>query len=454
MTSPVFRFMKSQWRNAKKFSPVLTATVIMLPLLCLPAFSQNSQGGIQGGVFDQTGGAIAGATVTLIDVARGVNRVLISDSAGQYVANNLNPGTYTVRAEAKGFRTEEHSGVLVEVGQNIRVDLVVQPGEQTQTVTVTGEVPAIDTTDATLGGTISNQTVNALPLNGRNFERLLQLRPGVVTSVGGKPSSASTNGRRGGNDTVVIDGIPEISSSGGNSGTLMGFSRTGDGSSLLPLDAIQEFNTEEVPKAEYGWKDGAIINVGVKSGTNSLHGTAYAFGRNASATDAGNYFSTPGVSPVTPATLEQFGGAVGGRIIKDKLFWFADYEGLRTTLGDVSVLQVPTSVPGLGAGISMPDTCNAIKALNLANPAANPPVTNLSALLAGLSHYQSSDPAPCTVTPASSPFENVFPYVASATRVIMSSANTTISVGCFLKLGRFKSRIASPGKRPLKRNLT
>src|SRR5207245_3471104 len=214
---------------------------------------------------------------------------------------------------------------------------------------------------------------------------------------------------------------------GGNSGTLMGFSRTGDGSSLLPLDAIQEFNTEEVPKAEYGWKDGAIINVGVKSGTNSLHGTAYAFGRNASATDAGNYFSTPGVSPVTPATLEQFGGAVGGRIIKDKLFWFADYEGLRTTLGDVSVLQVPTSVPGLGAGISMPDTCNAIKALNLANPAANPPVTNLSALLAGLSHYQSSDPAPCTVTPASSTFENVFPHVASATSNLFNPGNNGVS---------------------------
>jgi len=304
MNSPVLQCTESEWRNLKRLLHVLAAAIVVLPLVCLPLLSQSSQGAIQGAVFDQTGGAIVGATVTVIDIARGVNRVLTADGAGQYIANNLNPGTYTVRAEAKGFRTEEHSGVLVEVGQNIRVDLVVQPGEQTQTVTVTGEVPAINTTDATLGGTISNQTINALPLNGRNFERLLQLRPGVVTSVGGKPGTTSTNGRRGGNDTVVIDGIPEISSSGGNSGTLMGFSRTGDGSSLLPIDAIQEFNTEEVPKAEYGWKDGAIINVGVKSGTNSLHGTAYAFGRDASATDAGNYFSTPGVSPVTPATLE------------------------------------------------------------------------------------------------------------------------------------------------------
>ena len=120
-------------------------------LLCLPLFSQTSQGTIQGAVFDQTGGAIAGATVTVTDVARGVSRALTADGAGAYVANNLTPGTYTVRAEAKGFRTVEHSGVLVEVGQTVRVDLVVQPGEQTQTITVTGEVPAIDTTDATLG---------------------------------------------------------------------------------------------------------------------------------------------------------------------------------------------------------------------------------------------------------------------------------------------------------------
>src|SRR5205814_9677434 len=126
-----------------------------------------------------------GATVTVIDVARGVTRSLVTDGAGQYVALNVTPGTYTIRAEIKGFRTVEHSGVLVEVGQNIRVDLVAQPGEQTQTVTVTGEVPAINATDATMGGTVSNEAINSLPLNGRNFQRLLQLRPGVVTPVGG-----------------------------------------------------------------------------------------------------------------------------------------------------------------------------------------------------------------------------------------------------------------------------
>jgi len=418
MNSPAFPRTRPVW-NIHNFAMVLGATIAMLFAVCLPVFSQNSQGAIQGAVFDQTGGAVANAAVSIVDVARGVTRALVTDGAGQYVATNLNPGTYTVRAESKGFRTVEHSGVLVEVGQNVRVDLVLQPGEQTQTITVTAEVPAINASDATLGGTISNQTINALPLNGRNFERLLYLRPGVITSVGGKPGTTSTNGRRGGNDTVVVEGIPQISSSGGLSGTLMGFARTGDGSSLLPLDAIQEFNTEEVPKAEYGWKDGAIINVGVKSGTNTLHGAAFAFGRNASATDAANYFSNPAFPGPTPATLEQFGAAVGGRIIKDKLFWFVDYEGLRTNLGNTNVLTIPTSVAGTGVGTdknpgSMVDTCNFLNPTHLANGAPGNPISALSARLAGL------NTATCTVTPASSAVENVFPYLASATSNLFS----------------------------------
>ena len=127
-------------RRAAEFLSVIVALVA----ISCPLFSQGAQGTIQGSVFDQSGGAIVGAAVTVIDVARGVTQTLTTDSAGRYVAINLTPGTYTVRAGAKGFRTEEHSGVLVEVAQNIRVDLVLQPGEQTQTITVTGEVPAID----------------------------------------------------------------------------------------------------------------------------------------------------------------------------------------------------------------------------------------------------------------------------------------------------------------------
>src|SRR3984957_10446874 len=349
MNSPVFQGTESEWRTAKRLLHVLAATIVVLQLVCLPLLSQSSQGAIQGAVFDQSGGVIAGAMVTVTDTARGVSRSLTTDDAGEYVDASLNPGTDTARAEAKGFRTVEHNGVLVQVGQNIRVDLTVQPGEQTQTVTVTGELPEINTTDATLGGTVSNQAILSLPLNGRNFERLLQLRPGVVTPVGAGTGDQSTNGMRTGADLTMIEGLSQMSPSTGAS-VLNASYRTGDASSLLPIDAIQEFNTEQNPKAEYGWKAGSVVNVGVKSGTNSLHGTAYAFGRDSRATDASNYFSTPGINPITPATLEQFGATAGGRIVKDKLFWFLGYEGLRTTLGDLAVDTIPTSVAGAGNG--------------------------------------------------------------------------------------------------------
>src|SRR4029077_6470961 len=195
MRASLFTRGKRVCASTKRILQLLGTTAALL-LISLPLFSQSNQGVIQGAVFDQTGGAIVGASVTVLDVARGVTRALTTDNAGEYVAPALLPGTYTIRAEAKGFRNVEHSGVLLEVGQTIRVDLTVQPGEQTQTVTVTGELPEIDTTDSTLGGTVSNAAINALPLNGRNFERLLQLRPGVITNPGAGAGNASTNGRR------------------------------------------------------------------------------------------------------------------------------------------------------------------------------------------------------------------------------------------------------------------
>ena len=217
---------------------------------------------------------------------------------------------------------------------------MVQPGEQTQTITVTGEIPAIDTTDATLGGTVSNNAINALPLNGRNFERLLQLRPGVIQTVGGTTGNSSTNGRRPGYDLLLVEGIVQIGESGATGALMNAGYRVGDASSIMPIDSIQEFNTEQNPQAEYGWRDGSVINVGIRSGTNSIHGTAYAFGRDASATDAANFFT----DTVTPATLEQFGASAGGPIIKDKLFWFANYEGLRFSLGTTSVFTIPSDI--------------------------------------------------------------------------------------------------------------
>jgi len=189
-SKPVAAFL---YAHVSRVSHVV-ATTIAVFLICLPLFSQTNQGRILGDVLDQSGGAIVGATVTVTDVARGVSRALVTDSAGEYSAPSLLPGTYTVRVEAKGFRPVEHTGVLVQVGEDIRVDLTVQPGEQTQTVTVTAEIPQVETTSATLGGALGNTTISELPMNGRDFTTLLSLRPGVTTYVGGGNFNLSVSG--------------------------------------------------------------------------------------------------------------------------------------------------------------------------------------------------------------------------------------------------------------------
>src|SRR3954470_12536749 len=148
----------------KRVAAVFVAVVALL-FVSLPAFSQGSQGAIQGGVFDQTGGALVGAKVSVVDTARGTTRNLTTDDAGQYPAPALNAGTYSVRAEAAGFSALLRDNVVVQVGQNVRVDLTLSPGTQTQTVTVTEEIPAIDTTSSTLGGAVSIQAILSLPLN-------------------------------------------------------------------------------------------------------------------------------------------------------------------------------------------------------------------------------------------------------------------------------------------------
>ncbi len=334
---------------------ILTATAVVL-LLCVPAFSQGNAGRIMGTVTDQSGGVVAGATVSVVDVARGVTRTLTTDDAGEYNAPNLTPGQYTVRAEAKGFKKLDRQGVVIEVGKEVRVDLTVQPGEQEQTVTVTEAVPLVETTNATLGGTLDNADIVDMPLNGRNYQNLLSLRPGVMTQVGGGPWTQSTNGVRPDESVWMIDGV--INHNFFDARPIAGMpSPITDGATILPIDSIQEFNLMEAPKAEYGWDPGAVVNVGIKSGTNAIHGTAYGFYRSSN-WDARNFFNpapaADGSCPVTscdkpPTQLKQFGASVGGPIIKDKLFFFGNYEGLRDLIGNVfGTNGVPETGPSNG----------------------------------------------------------------------------------------------------------
>ncbi len=193
-------------RSFDSFLPVVYLAVALL-LGCLQAFAQGSAGRILGSVTDQSGGAVAGATVTILDTQRNITRTLMSDSTGQYNAPNLLPGSYTVSAAFQGFRTAERAGITLEVNQELRVDLTLQPGEQTQKVTVTGELPLVETTNSVVGGTIQNSVINDLPLNGRNFTNLLTLRPGTTKYAGGSGWTQSTNGLRPHDQNYMVDGI-------------------------------------------------------------------------------------------------------------------------------------------------------------------------------------------------------------------------------------------------------
>jgi len=349
-------------------------------LLCLPLFSQGNAGRIMGTVTDQSGGVVSGATVTVIDTDRGVTKTLVTNDAGEYNAPNLTPGNYKVRAEAKGFKTLERQNIVLEVGKEIRVDLTVQPGEQQQTVTVTESVPLVETTTATLGGTLENSEIADLPLNGRDYQNLLSLRPGVMLQPGGGPWTQSTNGVRPDQSVWLIDGV--INSNFFDARPIAGMpSPITDSATILPIDAIQEFNLMESPKAEYGWKPGAVVNVGIKSGTNQLHGSAYGFYRSA-AWDARNYFNVApfadgscalggqGQCNKLPAQLKQFGGTVGGPIKKDKLFFFGSYEGLRDLIGNAF---------GTTNGTGVPET---ISQATSGNPAGDPAASMVDALWA------------------------------------------------------------------------
>jgi hypothetical protein len=342
----------SSWSKRPALASVRMAicfAVLFSPLFfCRPADPQTTAGRILGSVHDSQDAAVVGAKVTVTDTLRGMNRTIASDEAGDFVVPDLPPSTYTLHIEAKGFTSFERKDIALEVARDVRIDAILKAGLSTEVVTITGELPMLDSTDSTLGGTLSHKEINELPLNGRNYENLLQLRPGVMRYPGGGFSTTSTNGLRAEDNAYMVDGLFNSEPFSGQS-IINGAGIAGDSATILPLDAIQEFNVEENPPAEYGWKPGAIVNVGIRSGTNRIHGDAYAFGRTTSL-DARNYFNAV-PNPKTPRQLEQFGGTIGGPIRKDKLFYFAAYEGQKYTVGNsYGVLPSPatTVLPDAG----------------------------------------------------------------------------------------------------------
>ena len=352
MVGPALCARISSSKAMPHVSRFLLAT-FTLALFSVLAMAQSTTGRILGTLTDQSGAAVSGATVVVTDVQRGTARTLTTDESGAYVAADLQPGTYKIHVEAKGFKALERPSVPIEVATDVRADFTLQPGQVSETITISEEVPLVNTTSATLGGTLSNQEINDLPLNGRNYQNLLQLRPGVMRYPGGGFSTTSANGLRAEDNAYLIDGLYNTEPFSGQ-GVINGSGIVGDSATILPIDAIQEFNLQQNPPAEYGWKPGAIVNVGIKSGTNTLHGTAFAFGRDG-VMDARNLFNTPPAGKVD-RSLEQFGFSLGGAIIKDKAFFFGSYEGQRYDIGNTFSVTTPSMTAFPLAGGS-PQNC-------------------------------------------------------------------------------------------------
>jgi len=325
----------------KSFRSGLVLFVAVVTLGCV-LFAQTYQGRILGSVTDPSGAVISGATVTITNTATGVARNLSTNAAGDYNAPNLEPGPYMVTAQAASFKRAQRTSLQLEVAKDIRADFKLEPGGVNETVTVSEEAPIVETTNDVLGGTFSNKAINELPLLGRDFQNLAVLQPGIQRTPGGGFLSVTANGNRPNDNNYIVDGLDDNDAYYGTT-VINAEGVEGTPATHLPIDAIQEFNVQSSPEADYGWKPGAIINIGIKSGTNSFHGSTYYFNRN-SALDARNWFN-PGPDPVAALNFHQFGASAGGPIIKNKLFIFGNYEAVRDVVGNPLQVDVPVSVP-------------------------------------------------------------------------------------------------------------
>ncbi|MGA2360041.1 MAG: carboxypeptidase regulatory-like domain-containing protein [Terriglobales bacterium] len=364
---------------------------------CLMA--QTSQGRILGSVTDPSGAVVAGAKMTITNTATNVSQAVTTTSSGDYLLPNVDPGTYTVSAEAKGFKKSLSSVFTVDVARDARVNLRLQPGAVSETIEVTAQQTLVDSTETTLNGLITNKAITELPLQGRDFQNLLPLNPGVQRTPGGGFHSVTSNGNRTDDNNFYIDGADDNDVYYGE--TVMNDAGIqGTPASLLPIDSIQEFNTQESPSADYGRKPGVIVNIGLKSGTDAIHGTAYYFYRD-SAFDARNYFN-PAPSPLSALLLNQFGASIGGPIKKGKWFYFFNYEGIRDKVGNPGVVDSPVTVSLvpeanlLPAG-TVPADYSIVDAIAGCRPNCNPLSVKLSQLLLPNPGFTASQTDPAAI---------------------------------------------------------
>src|SRR5713101_9445784 len=314
--------------------------------------AQVSTGTISGVVQDQSGAVIAGAMVTVRNVDTGAVRTLTSDAGGRYIAPILPVGKYEVQGQQSGFQTEIRSGITLTVGRVEVINLALKVGQISDKVTITAEAPLVEATTSAMSSLVDERTIRDLPLNGRSYDQLALFQPGVVTMGAGQASAAfdfgtgqrfSVTGSRAYANSFLLDGTNINDHANGTPGGAAGQN--------LGVDGVQEFKINTlVSPAEYGWSSGGVISAVTRAGTNDLHGAGFEFLRN-NALDSPGYFDDVkhgGTGTIAPYRRNQFGGALGGPIKKDKTFFFGTYEGLRLGSGTNINPQVPTPQTKLG----------------------------------------------------------------------------------------------------------
>ncbi|HKB10566.1 MAG TPA: carboxypeptidase regulatory-like domain-containing protein [Vicinamibacterales bacterium] len=344
----------------------LIATIAVLLLLVPAAHAQVDRATLSGVVKDTGGGVVPGATVLVTNLATNVDSQQTTTDSGSYQVVNLIPGRYRIDVELSGFKKSSQV-VTLEVGQRARVDVELAVGSLAETVTVTETAQLLNTNDATLGAVIPQVQVSNLPLAIRNWDDLLALVPGVqgdrYTEQGGGTSFGRTgginvHGARALQNNFLLDGVDNNSISENVQELTTQVSRPS-------VDAIQEFKVVTSPySAEYGRSPGAAISVSTKSGTNAFHGTGYEYFRN-DKMDSIDYFSERAGASVPKNDQNQYGGNLGGPVVKDKGFFFTDYEGTRITRGVTRITRVPTA-----------DERNGIFTSAIRNPATGLPFAN------------------------------------------------------------------------------
>lgn len=348
-------------RVAPAFRQYLYFSLLGLFLFSFPAVAPGQvSANLSGVVTDVSGATVSGATVTAKDVDTGVSRSALTDHAGRYRLSQLPLGSYEVQAMKDGFARAVRSGIRLAVGQDATADLSLRVGRVTEEIRVTGDAPVVSLTTRNISGVVGEQQVKDLPLNGRSYDLLLTLNPGIVNFTSEKTGGIGVSNSTTGNNFAVSGNRPQQ-----NIFLLNGVEFTGaaennmqpGGSSqeLIGVDAVREFNVlSDSYGAEYGKRPGGQVVIVTQSGTNELHGSAYEFLRN-NAFDAPNYFD-PGSAP--PFQRNQFGAALGGPLRRGKTFLFGNYEGLRQHLHQTSVAFVPDNASRASAAVSVQPLLN------------------------------------------------------------------------------------------------